>query len=147
MKSAKLLVSIIFIYVLIVLPSCKGKGEDPGPEETEAQRITALLTSSSWKLKSVTVDGVAKNMFTNMGITFTSSTFSATNGSPVWPSSGTWTFNDDTAKSFKRDDQTTVSIDAIDANNLTLSLDWTKTTVGPGRSQSVAGKHVFVLGK
>ena len=149
MKTIHIIKSIISFIVLIAvamaLGSCKGSGADPEPKESD--RVTALLVSGQWKLKSLTIDGVAKSSFPNLAITFTSSAYTASNGDPVWPSSGSWTFTDDTAKSIMRSDQTLVTIESIDANNLTLSLTWTKATIGPGRSASVAGTHVFAMGK
>jgi hypothetical protein len=130
---------------MIALDSCKSGG-DPEPE-TESERVTTLLTTGTWKLNSLTVDGVAKSTFAGMTITFTNGSYTSTKGEPVWPSSGSWSFSDPTAKVIMRSDQTPVNIDAIDANNLTLSITWTKTTLGPGRVSSVAGKHVFVMGK
>jgi len=131
--------------VMIALDACKGGG-DPEPE-TESERVTKLLTTGTWKLNSLTIDGVAKSSFDGMTITFTNGSYTSTKGEPVWPSSGTWSLSDATAKTISRSDQTPVSIDAIDANNLTLSLTWTKTTLGPGRASSIAGKHTFVMGK
>jgi hypothetical protein len=152
MKTIKLLISIILVATaLILVDSCKGKGDDPGPgpdEDTEVGRVTGLLASGTWKISSVTVDGVAKNMFTGLTLTFDSrNILAATKGEPVWPTSGSWSFTDDTATAITLGNQTAVGIDAIDENKLTLSLNWTKTTIGPGRVSSIAGKHVFVFGK
>jgi hypothetical protein len=149
MKSIKLLMSIMLISAVIVaLDSCKGGGGDPEPEpETESERVSKLLTSGTWKLNSLTVDGVAKSSYAGMTIKFTNNTFTSAKGEPVWPTSGSWSFSDATAKTINRSDQTPINIDAIDASTLTVSLTWTKTTLGPGRTQSVAGKHVFVMGK
>lgn len=151
MKTIKLLVSIILVVVMIAaLASCNGGAgtDDPDPEpETEAERVSGLMTSSMWKLSSLKVDDVSKNLFEDMTITFTATGFTTTKGAPVWPASGTWTFTNDGAKEFRRDDQTVVSIESITSTSMTLSLAWTKTTIGPGRTASVAGKHVFVFGK
>jgi hypothetical protein len=147
-KTIKLLMSIVLTCAVIVaLDSCKGGGEDPAPEETESERVSKLLTTSPWKLNTLTVDGVAKSTYAGMTIAFANGTYTATKGEPVWPSSGSWSFSDATAKAINRADQVTIDIDAIDATALTLSLTWTKTTMGPGRAQSTAGKHVFVFGK
>jgi hypothetical protein len=152
MKAIKLLISMVLVLTIVgVVESCKSKGEDPGPgpvQDTEAARVTKLLTSATWKLNSVTVDGVSKNMFSGMTLTFsTANGYTATKGDPVWTSTGTWSFTDDTAKGIIRNDQTIVNVESIDDNNVTLSLIWSKTTLGAGRVESIPGKHVFVFGK
>ena len=149
MKTIKLFLSIILVATIIAtLDSCKGGagGDDPEPK-TEPERVSELLQSTQWKLSSIKVDDVSKNLFANMTITFTANGFTTTNGAPVWPASGTWTFSGSDAKTMTLGDQTTVAIESITETNLTLSLTWTKNTVGPGRVASVAGKHVFVFGK
>ena len=146
----KSFLSIIFlIAIVVVFDSCKGGGDDPGPgnNQSESDLVTGLLTASPWKIKSLTIDGVAKNAYPNLVVTFTKTTFTSTGGVPVWPATGSWMFTDDTAKFFKRDDQTVVAIESIDQSNLTMSLTWSQTSLGPGRVSSVAGKHVFVMGK
>ena len=104
MKTLKAFISVALLFAVIVaFDSCKGKGGDPDPEpETEVQRVAKLLTSGQWTLKSLTIDGVAKDSYAGLTITFTSSGFTATNGAPVWPANGAWQFNDDTAKALKR---------------------------------------------
>ncbi|MEJ0030699.1 MAG: hypothetical protein WDO15_10170 [Bacteroidota bacterium] len=150
----KSFLSIAFLIVIVVMfDSCKGGGDDPvrgpgtGNNQTESDRVSGLLTSSPWKIKSLTIDGVSKNLYPNLAVTFTKTGFTSTGGTSVWPATGSWTFTDDTATSFKRDDQTVVAIETIDQNNLTMSLTWSQTSLGPGRVSSVAGKHVFVMGK
>ena len=149
MKTLKYIWSSAFVALLLTIASCGGGGDDPTPAtDTEAQKVTSQLTSGTWKINSVTVDGINKNdLFTNMTIVFTSSGFTTTNGGVVWPAIGTWSFVDPTAKAITRSDAVTVSLDAITDTSLTLSLTWTKTTLGGGRINSIAGKHVFVLKK
>lgn len=95
--------------------------------------------------KTVTVDGADKlSLFTGMTLNFSATNFTSTNGAPVWPASGTWTFNSD--KTFlTRGDGVVVFVDNITEPSLGLSLSWSKTTVGGGHAESVA--HVFTLGK
>jgi hypothetical protein len=151
MKQIKLLISVILMCtVMVAFDSCKGKGDDPGPgdgDKEEAERVGKLLMAAPWKLNSLTIDGVTSSSYAGMTITFTTNGFTSTNGDPVWPASGTWTFADATAKVISRSDQTPVTIEFIDGNSMTLSLTWSKTTLGPGRAGSVGGKHVFVMGK
>ncbi len=146
-KIANLLTLIVTISGLITFSNC-GSG-DPTPAKTESQRVTDLLvTSPAWKIQRAAVDGIDESsLFKNLTITFTTNRFSTTNGGSVWPAIGTWAFTDDTAKSFKRDDGTVVSVDNITDSELGLSLTWNKTTFAGGRTGSISGKNVFTLGK
>lgn len=138
-RTAFLLLAILATTMLINCGS-----DDP----SEAERVKKLLTSGSWKPESVTVDGVNKNdVYEGLSLTFTAAGFTSTGGEPVWPSSGTWVFGDASAKFFTRNDDVIVFVEAISETSLTLSLTWTKTTLGSGREQSVEGDHVFVLTK
>ncbi|MEI9919912.1 MAG: hypothetical protein WDO14_14105 [Bacteroidota bacterium] len=146
----KLFLSIaLLVMVVIVFDSCGGGGNDPGPaEQTPKEKVTALLASGQWKIKSLMIDGVAKSSYPGLAITFgATGGYSSTGGTPVWPTSGTWAFTDDTATAFKRDDQVVVTIESIDQGNLKLALDWSQTSLGPGRVTSVTGKHEFTFGK
>ncbi len=140
------IVAILLIAATLVLPSCKGDDDPQSAFTPKQQEVLDLLKTSAWKLKSVTVDGVAKDLYSDLTITFSEGSFTSSGGEPVWTSTGTWTFTDDDATAFKRNDQTVVSISAVDANNLTLSMTWSQNTIGPGRASSVAGVHVFVMG-
>jgi hypothetical protein len=140
------LLSLIFVgCALIALQSC-GKS-DPAPSQTEAQRVTALLTASTWKIQTVTVDGVNQNaLFPNFTLTFTGSNYTSTNGGVVWPSLG-WAFAGGSTTSLVRGDNLTVNIDNISSTAMTLSLTWDTTTLGGGKVNSVKGKQVFTFGK
>src|SRR5689334_15702492 len=136
MKSKALILVLCILYL-----SCSK--HSPAPQ-TPAQKATALLTASAWTMQSLTIDGASDDtFFKGLAITFTGSDFSAQNGEPVWPASGTWDFTDTNATSIKRDDGIVVSIDNLSKTDMQLSLEWTQTTTG-GRVGSIAGKHVFV---
>lgn len=103
------------------------------------------MTASPWTMTSLTIDGVADNtFFAGLAITFTATGFTATKGDPVWPSSGSWSFTDETATAIKRDDNLIVTINDLGKSSMQLTLVWTMTTTS-GRNTSVAGKHVFVF--
>ena len=124
---------------MISLSSCKKK--------TVVPDAAALLKSGAWKIKTVTVDGADKlSLFTGMTLSFSATNFTSTNGVPVWPASGTWTLNTDKTV-ITRGDAVTVNIDNISETALGLSLTWGKTTLNGGRTESVAGKHVFTFTK
>ena len=130
------------IAALGFMSSCGGGGG--GPEKPD---VAAMLKSGQWKVQTVTVGGANQiSLFTGLTVTFSASSFSASNGGPVWPSSGTWTLN--TAGTIiTRGDGLTVTIDNISETSLKVSLDWDQTTLGGGRIESIEGSHVFTFGK
>ncbi len=142
---------LFFLFGFLFLSSCK-KGGDPEPEVTEEQRVTTLLTSGQWAPATgnwVTVDGVSvAELFTDFKITFTSTGYTTTGTTPVWPRSGTWKFKTGSTKIFIRDaDQVEVTIENLDDKNLKLTLMWNQETTAPGRMSSIKGKHEFNLSK
>lgn len=140
-KTIKLILTLWITCGLFFISGC----DKSSPSPTEAERVATILKKGSWKIVTVTIDNTLGNSYAGMTLSFTSSGYSATNGAPVWPASGTWTFTNDTAKVLKRDDGLEVTIEAIDDAGLVLSLSWSKTTLGKGRTQSISGKHVFVF--
>jgi len=147
MKPAKLVwiatsFSVLTI-ALISMSACGGGGND-----VEKPDVASLLKSGQWKVQTVTVNGTNQlSVYTGLTITFSDPTFTSTNGEPVWPASGTWTLNSD-GTIITRDDGLTVNVgENISESSLTLSLAWSETTLGGGRSESVAGNHTFTFGK
>lgn len=122
--------------------ACGGDEETP----TLAEATTQLLTARTWKLNKLTVDGTDQtSLMSKLTLNFSKSGFTATQGDPVWPASGTWAFTDDTGTVMKRSDGVEVAIVEVTDAALTLRLTWAKNTLGPGRSQSVAGVHTFAF--
>jgi hypothetical protein len=127
---------------LIMINGCKKKSEDPQPSKQE--EIKSKLIAATWKVQSVTVNGVDKtDIYKNLTLKFTTSNYSSTNGLPVWPSSGGWSFTNGDASVFRGDDGIDVDILEVSATNLKLGLDWNTTTIGSGRVGSVKGDHIF----
>ncbi len=144
MKTGKIFLTCVSFALLIVslvlLGSCEKGSGAVTPDEA------ALLKSGTWKVKTVTVDGVDKlSLFTGLTITYSATSFNATNGEPVWPASGTWNLNLD-GTIITRGDGLNVAIENISETSLGLSLAWSKTTFG-SRTVSVVGKHVFTFRK
>ena len=144
--SAKIISLLVLVFFLASIQSCKKKkGEDPEP--TEAEKTTVLLTKATWKLQTLTIDGVADDgFFKDLQVTFTDTGFTAVNGDPIWPASGNWTFTDANARKMKRGDGVEVIIDEITETGFTATIIWDKTTTG-GRVESVPGRHVFKFGQ
>lgn len=137
-----------FLLALVAISTFSNCGGDDPVLPTKQEEVTAILTASPWKANTVTVDGVDKTLtYKDLGITFTESGFTAEAGEPVWPATGTWTFTSKEASAFTRGDGLVVTIEQATATSLKLALTWNKTTLGPGRTQSVSGSHVFTFGK
>lgn len=137
---------LLFIVSMACFVQGCGSSSDPAP--SEAQRVTSLLKTGTWKIQSVTVDGANQNsLYASLTLNFTDTNFTSANGEPVWPASGSWSFTSDEATSFKRNDGVLVSILDVTGTSLILQLTWTKTTIGPGRSTSLSGLTVFTFGQ
>lgn len=146
MKTGKIFLTCVslalLMAVIVSMGSCKKGGGEVSPD------MAALLKSGTWKTKTVAVDGTDRiNLFTGFTLTFSASSFSASNGEPVWPATGTWTLNEATKTITRGDGVTAIVGDDLSETSLTLTLVWGKTTLGGGRTESVSGNHVFVFGK
>ena len=134
---------ILAVSSLLLTTSCK-KSNDPSPSDITSQQ----LTSSTWKVSVVTVDGTDQTtLFKNMTLKFTATTYATTNGGVVWPASGTWTFVNESATAIKREDGLEVTLADVSEAGFRMTLVWSKSTLGSGRLSSVAGTHVFTLVK
>lgn len=128
------------IVVLAALNSCGG--DDPSATEV----MTKKLIAHPWQLSSASVDAADKtSLYSGLGITFTKTGFAASNGLPVWPASGTWTFTDKSATAIIRNDDLEVEITELTKTSLKLTFTWNKNTFEPGRIKSVDGVHVFTF--
>jgi hypothetical protein len=139
MKNINIATSLFVIIGLLFLTSCKK--DDPEPETARIQKI---LAANSWVIQAVTVNEVDQtNLFTGLTLSFTKTNYSSTNGGVVWPASGTWEFVDETAKTIVRNDGLQITINEVTNTSLKLALTWSTTTLGGGRTASVAGDHEF----
>jgi hypothetical protein len=145
MKAMRILLGLLMLLVMF-LGSC-GEEVEPSAEEQNTELLMGTAsTGKTWKVQSVTVDGVDKSsLFTGMTIRFSKGNMTVTNGGVVWPATGTWTFSTSEATTIKLGNGTEIGLE-VSETILKLTLTWTKNTFGPGRVSSVAGKHVFTFG-
>lgn len=123
----------------LTFSSCKK--HTPTVKETN----TKMLTSHQWKISTLKIDNTDQtSLYPGMTLTFTSDAYTSTNGTPVWPGSGTWTFSDD-GLTITRNDGLVIAVSDISDNTLVLEFDWSKTTFSGGRQSSVQGHHVFTF--
>jgi hypothetical protein len=139
MKKFTHFLQLIVLAGFALLAGCKK--DDPQPE---TERIQELLVSGTWQIETVLVNETEQTAaFSGLTLSFTPTSYSATNGGLVWPSSGTWTFVDATAKKILRDDDVEITLIGVTATSLRLSFVNPSTTIGSGRVASVAGEHEF----
>lgn len=137
------LLSAFALSATLTVTSCKD--DDPSATETNLNRLTV----HHWNLIKVTVDGVDKtSLFSGLTLQWNKdNTFVATNGGVMWPSTGTWSFTDDSAQtlfvSLSNNADAEVTIETLNDTNLIISLHWDETTLGQGRVKSVKGDHFF----
>jgi hypothetical protein len=144
MKAMKIeLTGVVLFLLLLLVVACK-KDKDPQPSAVEL--TVEKLTSSGWVLNKLTVDEVDQtSLFRDLTLSFTATSFTTTNGDPVWPTTGTWSFTDDTATEILRSDGVTIIIEEVSSTKLELSLMWDETSFAEGRKKSIEGNHVFTF--
>jgi hypothetical protein len=147
MENWRKILIIIFrtstLCLLLGQASCGG--DDAAPSETD--RVRGIL-KGAWKVQTVRVDDTDQTTrYKNLTLTFTDANYSTTDGAPVWPAAGGWTFTDETGKAILRSDDVIITVEEATASTLVLRFDWDTTTIGPGRIKSIQGEHVFTFEK
>jgi hypothetical protein len=140
MKTILKLKILVVLLGITLLPGCGGN--DPSASEVMLKKLMA----HPWELSNALVDGTDETtLYQGLVITFTKTGFTASNGGPIWPASGTWEFTDNKAKSIIRGDDLVVEIVEASKTTLKLSFIWDNNTFEPGRVSSVGGDHVFTF--
>lgn len=131
-------------FVALLTLSCCKKDDDG----LQTDRARQLLTSGMWTVQSVTVDGLDKTSeHVALTLHFTNTNFTTTNGGPVWPASGFWTFADNTGKVIVRGDGVDIMVEELSKAKLVVAFTRETTTLGSGRVSSTSGEHVFTFVK
>ena len=127
MKKFKYLFILLFSLTII---SC-GEDTDGGDDVTPVDPLDTQgnLLNGTWKVKdanSVTKDGTIVDVFTSMTLTVSGGSASGGNYSTlnsdsdeIWPSSGTWTFQNGDKNKILRSDGVSMSISLTEYNLLT----------------------------
>jgi hypothetical protein len=139
--------TIIKLIVLLGIGAAQACDSAETPStQTEKERVLELLKGSAWKAQTVEVDNTDQSdLFENFTLTIAPTSFTSSNGSPVWPTSGTWSFTNETATRISRSDGVEVRIIGVTESELILELNWSETTLGGGRTASIEGVHTFTL--
>ncbi len=95
MKNTLYLFAVLLFASVILFTGCKKRDDTPGPVTEEAQ-IAKL--SKTWVPESpVQFQGAPDSRFTGFEVTFNANkTYTASNGYPVFRTSGNWTFKPST---------------------------------------------------
>ena len=117
---------IILLLSVFLISSCEEGGGDgggtPTPEPDDPLDAQAALLNGNWSVKdvnSVTKDGTIVDVFTTMTLSFSGGTKNGGNystshkepsGTEVWPTSGSWTFQNGDKNKLLRSDGVSVSI-------------------------------------
>lgn len=142
MKKVKIKIALT---TLLLITICLSGCED---EPTAAEKTEAVLISGEWNNPIVTVNGIDESaLYQDFTIKFNSNSYTSSGGSPLWPSSGTWSFKDESAKALILDNSKEVQINEITDVNLELAIQNDNNTFKSGRMNSVKGKNVFRLSK
>jgi hypothetical protein len=133
--------NILAVLLGITLMSGCG-GDDP----SASQIMLKKLMAHPWELTNAIVDeNDETTLYNGLVITFTKTEFTASNGTPIWPASGTWEFTDNKAMTIIRGDGLVVEILEASKTTLTLSFTWNNSTFEPGRISSIGGDHEFTF--
>ena len=138
--SLKYLFSLIIGASMLTIVNC-GSDNELSPVEVN----TNFLIAHNWKLSSLKVDNTDQtSLYPNLTINFSPSGYTSTQGEPVWPASGTWTF-DANGLVITRSDGVLITIQSISSSQMVFSLSWDKATFSGGRAYSISGNHVFTF--
>jgi hypothetical protein len=123
------------ISMLLLLTAC----------ETEQQSISRKLTGAAWTPTEVKRDGMDITVeYALMRLTFDANTYSTTNGSLAWPSSGTWTFREGSNTTILRDNAVIINfVLSTDAKALNMDFVIAERKYTPGRVTALEGEYHF----
>ncbi|WP_089241153.1 hypothetical protein [Belliella buryatensis] len=145
LSSTKMLSIAILLLIVGSISSCEKK-EIPDLTEEQVRQIN--LTTSAWRLERVTVDGMNQtDIYRDLQLNFSASSYTSTNGRVIWPETGTWEFTDETNTVIRRDDGLLVTIQVVTSNSLILALTWESGSITTGRIAAVSGNHIFEFGR
>lgn len=138
---------ILVVGIAFVFSGCKNN-DDPTPGFIQVEEALRGNNSSTveWKIESLTVNGKDEtSLYKDLKITFGAGTYTSTGGTPVWPSTDTWKFTDDSGTKVIRGDGVEITIIEASDTKLKYSFQWSKVTIGAGRSASLSGLHEFTM--
>jgi len=148
MKPFRISTTVFSFGVILIFSGCGGKGS---PAESTPDKQLGLL-SQTWKVSSVTLDGVDQtSKWTGFQLTISgtkgATTFNYTCASrpalSPWPASGTWTFGADPVTQIIRTEDTLPMTYTVTSTTPTLQLSFKYTGNGYSRISNVSGNWIF----
>lgn len=136
-------ISILFLVCLTIISGCKSDSTDPTPQEN--QKMLLINNGLSWRLGTVTKDGLdVTDQFTGFKLTIGNFTYTTINALPsAWPTSGTWSFANEAGTMIDRNDGVQITVAVTPT---TLKLTFSVLGLGDGgRINGVDGEYVFDL--
>jgi len=150
MKSLNFILSLVCVVGLTFYSSCGSDDSGGGPDLTNQEITTALLTGT-WDISnsgSITRDNVnVTTDFSSFVLTFTDGGFTSTGGGDLWASTGSWAYT-----STSTDDASSITIGSLDISiavsetSLTMNFTIPDGALGVGfRSSGVDGNYQISL--
>jgi hypothetical protein len=128
---------IIIIFLAFGLFACNPDEQPPTASEQEAM-IESL--QGTWSGQEVRKENVVISDFSDFTLTITDKSYTTTNGAPVWPSSGSFDFeNVETENEFVRQDGRLFTA-ALQNGSLTITIIYQEET-----ARGEYGTYEFVL--
>jgi len=111
-------ITAILIVAMIAMISCKNEINVTPTEQAQKDLIEAL--QGTWNVDEVRKENTVISDFSNFSLIITDKSYSTENGSPIWPSSGTFDFETaETENEFIRQDG---RLFTASVNNGTLAI-------------------------
>ena len=150
MRKYTYLITLLALAAVFTFSNCGG---DETPEKTEAEKRLEEL-AGAWNISTATLDGAdVSSDYANMILTLTTSKgFSVSGGdfTPIWPSSGTFSFKQDGSgnddiNTIVRNDDVEITISSVSQSNLNLAFSFAVSP--PCRAKGICGGYVFTFTK
>jgi hypothetical protein len=119
-------ITTILIIAMIAMISCKNEITITPTEQAQKDLVDALR--GTWTAEEVRKENMVISDFANFSLTIDDKSYSTENGAPVWPSSGTFDFeNVETENEFVRQDGRLFTA-SVNNGSLTITIVYQEET-------------------
>jgi hypothetical protein len=131
-------ITIISTMIILAIVGCKTEVTITPVEQAQMELVDEL--QGTWSTSEVRKDNTVISDFSNFSLTIDEKTYSTENGSPVWPSSGTYDFETaETENEFLRQDGRLFTA-AVNNGTLTITIVYQEET-----ARGEFGTYEFVM--
>lgn len=131
-------ISIITSVIILTIIGCKTEVTITPTEQAQRDLIEEL--QGTWTATEVRKENTVISDFANFGLTINEKSYSTENGSPVWPSNGTFDFeNTETENEFVRHDGRLFTA-TVNEGTLTITIVYQEET-----ARGEFGTYEFVM--